>query len=346
VLRAVKSYTRPEFAEFYSLSGRSICIKARDGWVLSLFKNYLAGWSLATFLGESGPPADATITINSDSAAPDSFQGGETFKIATDGYCHTDGQTYLLRYSGSTILVTAEKRAHVEVWIGNTEIARRTGALARLVFNALMAALRRCGLFELHAAGVVAPHKGAGVLFVGPSGSGKSTLTSHLAAAGWQYLSDDSLILYLDGGRVISWGLRRVFALTEATFSRGGVAGLESIETETLSFDPRKRRFEPQSLFPNRFVESCTPGVLFFPSVTEGQSSRTRPLTQKEAMSRLIVMCPWACYDKPVAREHLGVLALLSKQCVAYELNAGNDIFGDVERTASFIKGHLRVEAL
>src|ERR687889_579156 len=144
-----------------------------------------------------------------------------------------------------------------EVWVGRGAASREHSALARLVFEATMVALRRCGLFELHAAGVVEPETGGGLLVVGPSGSGKSTLATQLASAGWRYLSDDALLLHERGALVEARALRRQFALTERTIAAGVLGGHEDRLSEPAPFDPLKRRFEPQEVFPDGFTESC-----------------------------------------------------------------------------------------
>src|SRR6185295_4051798 len=138
----------------------------------------------------------------------------------------------------------------VGVWIGKNPPARERAALARLIFNASMAAMRRCGLFDLHAAGLAQARSGTGLLLIGPSGSGKSTLATQLAAAGWQYLSDDSLLLYKKDEQVEARALRRVFALSDETFSATGIENLEGLGLESVPFDPLKKRFEPRAVFP------------------------------------------------------------------------------------------------
>jgi hypothetical protein len=199
-----------------------------------------------------------------------------------------------------------------------------------------MTAMRRCGLFELHAAGIVAPD-GAGVLVIGPSGSGKSTLATQLAAAGWQYLSDDSLLLYQDCEHVQARALRRVFALHNETFSVSSIGNLDALAIEIEPFDPLKKRFEPCSVFPNRFVEACRPASLFFARITREPESSARALSPGETMARLIRMCPWACYDKPAAQVHLSVLAALARQARGFELLAGNDLFGDADYAGRYL---------
>ena len=93
--------------------------------------------------------------------------------------------------------------------------------------------------------------------------------------------------------------------MTDATVAAGPLCEFEDLLTEALPFDPQKRRFEPQTVFPGGFVEACDPRAIFFPIVTGERTSRTRTLSQAQTMARLIRMCPWACYDRPAAKAHL-----------------------------------------
>ena len=210
-----------------------------------------------------------------------------------------------------------------------------------------MVALRRCGLFELHAAGVVEPQSDGGYLVIGPSGSGKSTLATQLASAGWRYLSDDALLLRGGGAELVeACALRREFAVTQQTVAAGILEGFEDLLHEPMPFDPLKRRFKPHTIFPEGFSESCVPSVLCFPVITNEPASRSRRLTQAETMRGLLRMCPWACYDRPAAATHLGLLARLARQAAGFELHAGQDLLGDAGYASEYLRGLLERESL
>jgi hypothetical protein len=333
---------RPAYQRFYRAAGRSLCVETSDEWSAHLLEQFFAGWHLAPSTRDAELSACALIRVRSGESPPTLRSGLETFEVAAGGLCHTDGEMYYFEESGSLTVVHPGPRGCVEVWIGDSTESKSPAPLARLIFNAALAAMRRSGLYELHGGGVVEPSGGRGVLFVGPSGSGKSTLTMQLAAAGWKYLSDDSLLLSEGQEGIEARGLRRAFSLTEKTIAATGWAELNSMTSAPVPFDPLKRRFEPQELFPSGFAEASLPGALFFPSVTHERESRLHQLTQFEAMERLLKMSPWACYDKPSAREHIAALSHLARQCVSYELYAGNDLLGDPARTAAFLSPRVK----
>lgn len=343
---AAGHYARPASAYFYTVAGRFICVESCDEQSADLFRRYFADWHVAPLADAGSISPDATINVRAHEQSPPVPRGLESFETAAGGVCHTDGQTYFFVSHDSAIHVGAQNPSRIEVWIGQSIAAQERAALARLTFNACMTAMRRCGLFELHGAGLVEPKRSGGVLIVGPSGSGKSTLTTQLASASWQYLSDDTLLLFRVGKGVEARALRRVFAVTAPTVESGVLAGFEDLLTEPLPFDPHKRRFEPEKVFPGGFVEACVPRIIFFPVITGEPVSQSRRLSQAETMARLIRMCPWACYDKPAARAHLGVLSLLARQSTGFELQAGTDLLGDAAFAARFISASIAGEGL
>jgi hypothetical protein len=334
---AITNSGRPALAQHYAVAGRFVCVEAGEPETAELFRRFYAGWHFARLEPTEAPTPDATIRV-SPGAPPPLPEGFESFETAGDGLCRTDGRTYIFERDGSAVRAVGGRRG-VEVWIGQGAASRERSALARVVFEATMVALRRCGLFELHAAGVVEPHSGGGYLVVGPSGSGKSTLATQLASAGWRYLSDDALLLRGGGELVEACALRREFAVTEQTVAAGVLEGFEEMLHEPVPFDPLKRRFKPHTVFPEGFSESCVPRALFFPVITDEPASRARRLTQPETMRGLLRMCPWACYDRPAATTHLGLLARLARQAEGFELHAGRDLLGDAEYSSSYLRG-------
>ena len=320
---------RPPIKSLYEIGGSRFCIEAWDEWSAQVFDRIFAGWHLTPiYTGETVRPL-FTIKVYTDMPPPSVPISLEGFETMPGGLCYTDGQTYFLASNNSAILVHPQLASCVEVWIADSAEDRSPEALARIVFHATGAVLRRCGLFELHSGGVVEPETGAGVLLIGQSGSGKSTLTIRLAGDGWRYLSDDTILLSENEGAVIARGLRRFFAATEATIGDGALAARERLATTAAPFKPHKRRFEPEQLFPQGFVEYSLPRALFFTSITYERRSRCEELARHEVMTRLLKMYPWACFDKLSARQYLRVCARLVQQSVTFDLFAGRDVLDD-----------------
>lgn len=333
VFSRVSLFEQPSI-NFYSIAGRGISIAAHSTAAAELFDLHLLGCYFKRSRGIQ--QSVATIEV-SDSARPTLPDNLDCFELPSGGRCYTDWNSYHLVYDDSLVTVGGAVNSSVKAWTGGKESSRRPAAQARLVWNAVSAAARRGGLYELHAAGVVDPASRKGVLFIGPSGTAKSTLAVQLANAGWGYLSDDTLLLYQQDGGPRVHALRRAFSITKQTAGAGGMTRFAAASSRPVPFDPAKDLFDPHDVMPEAFVASIAPSVVIFPQVAEQALSSVRRLNQPEVMATLICLCPWASFDRVAARSHLDALANLARNCTAYRLEVGADLFGDAEATATFV---------
>ncbi len=315
----------------YTVAGRSVTLACADPDTAESVAKLVAGWHF-----DAQPTrlaSDFTIEV-SRGAAPRPPEREPDFAVH-NGHCFSEGGLSYLSTSDSWMRVHPLAMRRIEVWIGAQTAGSPTG-IARVVFYAIQAALRRCGLFELHAAAVGSPDsepgaRPAGVLLAGPSGSGKTTLAMRLTAAGWWNVADDLVLIREGSPQDEAFAFRRVFAATDTTLEACPTPRVEAATREPSALEPSKRRLDPEVLFPGRFAPSCTPRALVFPVIRGGSRSETRPMAAPDALTRLLKMCPWATYDSAVARPHLDALARLAKQCSSHELLAGDDLLYDAE---------------
>jgi hypothetical protein len=322
---AVQSQTSIE--RFYTIGERLLAFQFSDEVAARVAGEFIGGMYFNPCPARAARFVHCTVKIfNGD--PPPLPPGCQTFEVPR-GQCHANGDEHFLDIDESRIAVYAAESRLVCVWLGTTAHARHPVAIVNTLSYAVQAALRRGGLYVLHAAGVVEPRTGTGIVVVGNSNSGKSSLTIRLAGAGWRYLSDDMLVLAAERDMVEAWALRRIFSVSAASLANSGVSGLEAALGAPVNSDPSKRKLEPRITFPDSFVERCRPRVLLFPHLTGEATSRIEKLTSGEAMARLIRQCPWASYDAATAREHLRVLGLMAKQGTSYTLDAGLDLLED-----------------
>jgi hypothetical protein len=324
--------------ETYSIVGRMISVAADSKDAFRVFNDQLSGWHFKH--GEQTGKLDATIHV-SDARAPGLPDNLDSFELPSGGRCYTDWTAYHIVYDDSLVTVGCGEPSLVKAWTGCGPASRTPAARARLVSHAVAAAVRRCGLYDLHGACVIEPASRKGVLFVGPSGSAKSTLAAQLANSGWGYLSDDSLLLYGDEGGSRVHALRRAFSVTAETVGAGGVGRFIPALKGQACLDPSKQMFDPVEVVPDAFAESIAPSVIVFPNVIDQSRTHAEPLSSQEAMSILIRLCPWASFDRIVARGYLQALSHLARSCSAYRLHVGADLFGDAAATAKFIAALL-----
>ena len=310
----------------YIVAGQSVTFACADDGTADKVVRLVAGWH---FTATPDDPASAFTIHVSREVAPPMPQGPADFAVH-HGECFSDGDSWGLSTSDSWMRVHPLALRRVDVWIG-VETAQSSMAFARLLFYAVQAALRQCGLYELHTAAVMPPSRAGGVLIVGPSGSGKTTLAMRLTAAGWLNVADDLVLLREDSQTTEAFAFRRVFAATETTLEACPTPGIEEATRQPSALEPFKRRLDPEVLFPGRFAPSCAPRTLVFSTITGDARTEARPIAAPDALTRLLKMCPWASYDTAVARPHLSALARLARQCASYELLAGTDLLYDPE---------------
>ena len=266
--------------------------------------------------------------------------GLQSFAI-NRGDCFTDGSQYFLAVDESLIHISVPEERAVEVCFGVTETARHPVAIVNAFSYGLQAALRRAGVFDVHAAGAVEPVSQAGALFVGASGSGKTTLTLRLTEAGWRYLSDDMVVLRETSSTLEAEGLRRLFAVADTSVVGSSSTRLNAALGPPVASDRSKRRLEPETVFPESRATSCQPRALFFPRVVATAETTITKIGSRAAMEQLVRHCPWATYDTCTAPNYLRVLAQLANQCRAYELAAGSDLLLQPERAAALLVPYM-----
>lgn len=307
----------------YTVAGQHVTFACADSETAGRVARIIDGWHFTPLDHEPMSP----FTIELSREAPPRIPQRAADFLVHHGECFSEDANWYLSTSDSWMNVHPLASRRIEVWIGD-ETANTPVAFARLLFYATQAALRQCGLYELHAAAVVSP-AGSGLLIAGASGSGKTTLALRLTASGWSNVADDLVLIRDDSPLAEAFAFRRVFAATEKTLDACTVPHLEEATREPNAFEPDKRRIDPAVLFPGQFAASCTPRVLVFPVITDRAETELRPLAAPEGLAQLLKMCPWATYDAAVARPHLNAIAHLARQCTSYTLLAGTDLLYD-----------------
>ena len=305
-MNGIQVFDRPASQSFYAVAGRLLFVQSFDPKLATLIERLFAGWQLTPVSSPERQP-DIRITFTCGDL-PHVPAGLNQFEVAEGGRCYSTGDEYYLEFANSLLHVGAGNPVAVSVFIRKIPFPS-DAELARATSFAVCSGLRRFGMFELHGAGVVNPETETGVLIVGPSGSGKSTLTSQLARAGWGYLSDDELLLSLNGEEVEARGFRSFFALTSADANNS-----------------LKSCFEPAGVFNAPRADRVTPRFLLFTAISSANETQLHALTQAETMSRLIRACPWATYDTAIAGPNLELLSRLARQAKGFNLMAGTDL--------------------
>lgn len=173
----------------------------------------------------------------------------------------------------------------------------------------------------VHAAAIVAPDGTAWLLPAGTF-SGKTTTCVNLIRLGWDYLSDDHVVLSRGADGIAVEGWPRRFNL-DSGYERGLSEGLRA-------------RVEPEAFGPGRWRRTARLGGLLFPRVRPERPTALAPAGAADALAGLLQQSPWLMADPPAAS---AVLALLQEAARApsFRLELGFDTYRDGARLANVL---------
>lgn len=190
----------------------------------------------------------------------------------------------------------------------------------------LLKLLQCVGIYNLHAAGVITP-EGIGLLIVGKSGSGKSTLAIGLTRQGWNYLSDDAVLLRFQPEGVEALASRKNFYVNADAASMYQDLCLAEEVPDTCG--GLRRKVSIQDDYPSQYVAKCIPGFLFFSCIVPDGQSVLLPLDRFSALKTLLAQSGPQLFDRKTMPRHLDLLTCLLRQTATYELRAGSDLYHD-----------------
>ena len=314
----------------YTIAGRRILIDALDDWSARSISFYFSQSFLQAVPANGDPSPDGLIEIRFGATPPPLTAGLHNFQVPEGGVCYTDGRLLQFDFDGSRVDIGPGVQPRAEVWIAQDYEGSRV--LSQIISQALCGVLRRCGAYAFHGAGVIPPGHDDALLITGPSGCGKTTLTLQLAACGWNYLADDTLILTNSHESIEAHALRKFFGLTRDTIGALQLSQVATVATAAST----KVRVAPQDLFSSSQIQRARATAIIFPKITGNSKSEVRRLTNAEAMTKLLRLSPWAGYDKPTAPQYVRFLATLAKDCATFQFIAGTDVLDNKILAADF----------
>lgn len=216
---------------------------------------------------------------------------------------------------------------------------QRRDPLFYLITFSLVILLRYRGWFALHTAALA--QGGHGLLLVAQSDSGKSTATMNLVRQGWDYLSDDTVLLRTESKHARAYSFRRNFCVDpDATALFPELARREW--PASLS-DATKWQVEVDALFPGQYAPTAVPRVLVLPEITPAPKSRIEPVDAKTVLGHLIEQgALFLTPDPTVAEQQLNVFRRLIQQSQTYRLHAARDLLDEPRRTHALLAPLVR----
>ena len=250
---------------------------------------------------------------------------------------HRQGSLLSIAYGDWQVVLDVFRRRIIPIQLPLVADARASYEVFSYLRLVLLFLLRRLGWFELHGGACV--QSGKGYVFTGPPGSGKTSTVLGLIEAGWDYVSDDALLVrqvpppgaaapvYLRAGRIL-------FSVTGATLDRFPALQLHA---ERRWQRAGKWVVNPAGLWPQRQVLSVQPAFLFFCQLREAEETRVLPLAATDALSQLMVNSPWLALDRETAAAHLATYRKLAESCYSFTLLAGRDVWHEPSRLAAYL---------
>jgi len=204
------------------------------------------------------------------------------------------------------------------------EESKRTFFLTVLIFL-----LRRAGWHHVHGGTAVDP-EGRGWLFAGNSRSGKSTTTALVGSRGWAVGTDDIAFLAPVEQRVEARAFRSRIAL------RPGGLELLALAGGTALPDRGKLGYWPDELGAD-WAPRVEPEIVVFTTVG-GAVTRAEPLSPAQTLAELVRWSAWVVVEPSLADEHLGLLTRLGRQCRAYRVSLGRDLFSAPDLLSDLVR--------
>ncbi len=254
------------------------------------------------------PPADAELWYRGRRFCP--YSAGDEVWLVTTG--------------GGAVAHVEPQRGRATV--GVTDLAEDDGtAVGNLCDAAAVHLLRGRGVYVVHGGCVCLRAEGPGAVVLGDAGSGKSTLTAALVREGLYYLSDDVIAITRRAALIRAYGDRHWFGL-----DRGAEAMLGGFVREAAvaqdQRDEGKIRWDPEVLFPGRFVTQCVPRVLLFPEIVPGPSS-FEPVPRRDAFVRVARATHHSAFGpRQLVVQQLGVIRDLVEQSACYRVASGPNL--------------------
>ena len=256
---------------------------------------------------------------------------------------HVD-DTYYVAHADALVVIDAPEGT-AQGYVGASLLTEEQ-ALVRfyLVTIGVVILLRYQERYGLHTAALV--RDGAGVLLVAQSGSGKSTTTLNLVRAGWQHLSDDTVLLRrlpkaVEGDRVEALSFRHDFCIKHEMVAQFPALGAHAWPSSMS--DPTKWRVDPEVLYPGQFVPRCRPRLVLLPEIVDAPTSRLEPIRAATVLQHLSTQAGALLTPRPhIVQKHLSLLSDLMQQVTCLRFLAGRDALSDPDVSVRLIGGALR----
>jgi hypothetical protein len=325
--------------------------------------------SIATVLAHRGiaqaascpPEGDATRTVSSPAGSTESpwrlsieHASGVSLSVSEFELVGCSDRTGIAIYRGDDRLVFSVEGAAATVRLSEgraricvdpafavEESRGPTLRFTHLVGLAVVGLAQAAGWVSLHAAVLV--RNGRGVMLLAESDAGKSTTAFQLVRQGWQFVSDDSVLLRETNRGIEARSMRPHFCLDAG--SERHFPELSGQDWPEMVRDEVKWRVDVERLYPGRFLPSCQPRAVVMPVISGEAESRLTPVAAHTLLPTLLRQSGFRLTaGSKRADRHFQLIGALLRQCAAYRFCGGRDVLEDGRRVHRLFADRIATE--
>ena len=264
-----------------------------------------------------------------DRTAIDVYRSGDRLIVRTDG---AQAEVDVANGRGRLGLTPA---CAVEEARGPTQ------TFTHLVGIVLVGLTQAAGWVSLHAAVLVRNRRG--VMLLAESDAGKSTMAFQLVRQGWQFVSDDSVLLRETDRGIEALSMRPHFCLDAG--SERHFPELTGQDWPEMVRDEVKWRVDVEQLYPGRFLPSCQPHAVVMPAISDAAESRLAPVAAHTLLPALLQQSGFVLIaGSKHASRHFELIGRLLQQCATYRFGGGRDVLEDGRRVHRLFEDRITTE--
>ena len=243
------------------------------------------------------------------------------------------GEGYLFTRHGDVLLTALDEASGHSVALVRAPERWPLRHYKQAIFITLYQPLRRHGLRLIHASAIA--QAGRAALITGRSGAGKTTTMLSCVTAGYQFLGDDTTLLYRTPAGAVE--IATLLSTLDVTDNTAAWFPQISPYLSPQRNHTGKRQIILTEAFPERVAARAEVAALLMPVVTGELHTTLAPLNKTALLNDLLFFSV-DLQDPAFTRQHVEFLAQLVEHTPAYQLRLGTDR-ADVLRAVETVIG-------
>jgi HprK-related kinase B len=318
----------------FSFLGVALSVETNDARVASGLERYFAPFRARVPVREALPIYVLQGTPIYDSHLLDDVARGGPGRTVKEAFYDVPGGRIVVKRRTGMIVYIAEPEHYV---VG--DVVRNLNQAANVISMVFAKAMLRRGYVMLHASAALGEE--GGVAFAAQSGAGKSTMALALVEAGYQFVTNDRLLVRLDNGQVEMVGVPKIPRVNPGTLLRlSRLTSLlpqearrryEHMSPDALWATEEKRDVEVDRIFgQGTFQLTGRLRVVYLLAWGHGEAGwEVRPLdpdVRRAALRRMVKRVGVQDLQPPVPAAQEAALDMIADRIPVYEVSGQPDV--------------------